>query len=83
MFLDKAKFLVFVPPIMTPKQREQFNTTLDKRTKDILKEESDRLGMSMAEYIEKLVDGTLPGRLEKQIEELRVEFLAKIEEIKK
>ena len=59
---------------MSPEEKKQISARLTARAIAILKEESDKLEVSQTEYLERLIDGTLPNRLEAKIEELRKEI---------
>ncbi len=68
---------------MTPKEKNDVLVRLGGSAKNTLETERKKLRLSQSAYIEMLIEGTLPGRMEKQIEELRKELLEKFEEIKK
>ena len=68
---------------MSPKETKQLNANLDARIKAILEEESQKTGMSQTEYLERLIEGTLPGHLEEKIEGLRLEIAALRKQLKK
>lgn len=68
---------------MTPKEKAQVSVMLSNHAKEILDEERVKLNLSQAAYLDKLLDGTLPNRLETQIEALRLEIEKLREEIKK
>jgi hypothetical protein len=64
---------------MSPKEKEQINAKVDPRIKKMLEIESAKLGMSQTEYLERLIEGTLPGKHDATIEALRKD----IQELKK
>lgn len=68
---------------MTPKEVDYLNMRIDKRAKDMLKEESEKANLSMTEYLERLIEGTLPDRLEAKMEAIRGEILKEIEVLRK
>ncbi len=63
---------------MTPKEVDYLNMRIDKRAKDMLKEESEKANLSMTEYLERLIEGSLPNRIEAKIDELRNEIMSKL-----
>lgn len=61
---------------MTPKDYARLSAKIDPKIKAILEEESEKAGLSQTEYLERLIEGTLPDRMEAKIEELRKEIEA-------
>lgn len=68
---------------MTPKEIARISAVIDPKIKSILEEESEKAGLSQTEYLERLIEGTLPNVLEAKIETLRLEIEALRKEIKK
>ncbi len=68
---------------MSPKETKQLNATLDKRIKEILEQEAAARNMSQTEYLERLIEGTLPDRLSEEMQALRHEIESLRQEIKK
>ncbi len=68
---------------MTPRETELLNARIGKDVKQILKEEAEKNSMSMTEYLERLIEGTLPNRLETKMEDILAEIEKLREEIKK
>ena len=64
---------------ISPKeQATQFSARLNSRAKKIIQEEAQKTGMSMTEYLERLIEGTLPDKIESKMEEI----LREIKELK-
>ena len=59
---------------ITPKESSQFNARLSSHIKDILQVEAEKANMTMTEYLERLIEGTLPDRLEAKMEAIRQEI---------
>ena len=55
---------------MTPKKDKTFSARIKPEIDQIITEESEVLGLSKTEYVERVIEGTLPSRLEKIIKEL-------------
>ena len=68
---------------MSPKEIKQLNASLDARVKTALEDAAKKAGMSQTAYLECLIEGTLPGRLEAEIKALRLEIEALREQLKK
>ena len=68
---------------MSPKEIRQLNASLDARVKKALEDAAKNAGMSQTAYLECLIEGTLPGRLEAEIKELRLEVEAMREQLMK
>ena len=68
---------------MTKKEANQISIWLSTNAKGILDEERTKLGLSRAAYLEKLIEGSLPNRLEEKIEELRLEIESLREQLNK
>ena len=68
---------------MSPKEVKQLNASLDARIKTALEKAAKQAGMSQTAYLECLIEGTLPGRLEAEIKELRLEIEAMREQLLK
>jgi hypothetical protein len=59
---------------MSPKEKKQLSALLSEATKKILDEQSKAHGFTRTQYLERLIEGTLPNRLEEKIENLRLEI---------
>ncbi len=68
---------------MSPEEKKQISARLTSRAIAILKEESEKLEITQTEYLERLIDGSLPNKLESKIEALRLEIEKLREETKK
>ncbi len=68
---------------MSPEEKKQISARLTNRAIAILKEESEKLEITQTEYLERLIDGSLPNCLEAKMEELRHEIESLRREIKK
>lgn len=64
---------------MTPKEMARLSANIRPEIKRIIEVEAEKANLSQTEYIERLVEGTLPNRIEAKIEELKkeIEFLRK------
>ena len=60
---------------MSPKEIARISAVVSPAIKTILESESTKIGLSQTEYLERLIEGTLPNRIEAKIEELRKEIL--------
>ena len=59
---------------MSPKEMARLSANIRPEIKAILEEESANAGLSQTEYLERLIEGTLPNRLEAKIAELLAEI---------
>ncbi|MGL4594771.1 MAG: hypothetical protein ACRCUY_08600 [Thermoguttaceae bacterium] len=63
-----------MPKTMSPEEKKQISARLTDRSIAILKDESAKLELTQTDYLERLIDGSLPNRLEAKIEELITEI---------
>lgn len=68
---------------MSPEEKKQISARLTNRAIAILKEESEKLEITQTEYLERLIDGSLPNVLAAEIQELRAEIERLRKEIEK
>ncbi len=68
---------------MSPREIEFLNARISKRAKDMLKEDAEKYSISMTECLERLIEGTLPTRLESTMKVIQTEILAEIESLRK
>ncbi len=68
---------------MSPSDKKQISARLSESARETLKAESEKLGLSQTEYLERLIDGTIPNVIEAKIESLREEIEALRLEIEK
>ena len=70
---EKRKGVLKISP---KEQATQLSARINSRSKKILENASKKAGMSMTEYLERLIEGTLPGKIEAKIEALTQEISA-------
>jgi hypothetical protein len=65
---------------LSPRERknEIFSARIRPEIDQIIKEESAALGLSKTEYVERVIEGTLPSRLEKMFREIGEKHTAEI-----
>jgi hypothetical protein len=68
---------------MTKKEIDYLNARISTAAKETLEEEAKKAGLSMTAYLELLIQGNHPGRLESKIEELRLEIESLREQLTK
>ena len=59
-------------------KEKSFSGRIRKEIDDIIKEESEELGISRTEYVERVIEGTLPSKLEKQLKAQTAEIIKAI-----
>lgn len=62
---------------MTPKEK-YLTARIRPEIDQIIMEESEALGISKTEYLERVIEGSLPSRLEKMLNEHTAEILKAI-----
>lgn len=67
---------------MTPKEIARISAVVDPRIKLILEKESEKAGLSQTEYLERLIEGTLPDRILEEMQAIRQEIKTLRKEIK-
>ena len=55
---------------MTPKKEKVFSARIRPEIDQIITEESNALGLSKTEYVERVIEGIIPSRLEKKLQEI-------------
>ena len=68
---------------MAPKEYDHISVKVSPEIKKILVEESEKAGLSQTEYLERLIEGTLPDRMTANIMAIRDEILGEIKKIQK
>ena len=68
---------------MSPKETKQLNASLNVNLKARLEEAAKKAGMTQTAYLESLIEGTLPGRLEAEVRALRLEIESLREQLTK
>ncbi|GHT22429.1 hypothetical protein FACS189419_04970 [Planctomycetales bacterium] len=61
---------------IAPEEISLINARISNSVKSLLKSEAKKAKMSMTEYLERLIEGTLPNRLETKLEEILQEIKA-------
>ncbi len=68
---------------MTPREIERISVKVSSETKRILIEESAKAALSQTEYLERLIEGTLPDRVSANMKTILAEIESLRKEIKK
>ena len=61
-----------------PTKERSFSGRIRPEIDNIIKEESEALGISRTEFVERVIEGTLPSRIEKMLKEHTAEIVAAI-----
>ncbi|HBT75521.1 MAG TPA: hypothetical protein DEB39_01040 [Planctomycetaceae bacterium] len=67
---------------MSEEEKKQLSAKLSKQTKQMLDEQAEEHGLTRTQYLERLIEGTLPNRLEERMDAIRIDILAEIEKLR-